>query len=85
MQSVLDELKRRRVLKTAAWYAAAAWAATEMLGFLLPALNFPRWTITVVAIVFVVGFPVAMFLAWVFDIEGDGISRTAAASARGRG
>lgn len=84
MRSVLDELKRRRVLKTAAWYAAAAWAATEMLGFLLPALNFPRWTITVVAIVFVVGFPVAMFLAWVFDIEGDGISRTAAASARGK-
>jgi TolB-like protein/Tfp pilus assembly protein PilF len=84
MQSLLQELKRRRVLQTAAVYVAAAWAATEMLGFLLPALNFPRWTVTIVAILFVLGFPVAMLLAWVFDVDGDGIRRTVPGSAKGK-
>lgn len=84
MRFVLEELKRRRVLQVAALYIAIAWAATEMLGFLLPALNFPRWTVTVVAILFVIGFPVAMFLAWVFDVKADGIQRTAPSSARGK-
>jgi TolB-like protein/tetratricopeptide (TPR) repeat protein len=84
MQSILQELKRRHVLQTAALYIAIAWAATEMLGFLLPALNFPRWTVTIVAIVFVLGFPVAMFLAWAFDVKADGIQRTAPGSAKGK-
>ena len=84
MPSLIRELKRRRVLQTAAVYVAAAWAGTEMLGFLLPALNFPRWTVTIVAILFVLGFPVAMLLAWVFDVDGDGIRRTAPSSAKGK-
>lgn len=84
MRSLLSELKRRRVLQTAAVYVAVAWGATEMLGFLLPALNFPRWTVTIVAILFVVGFPVAMLLAWVFDVNEDGIRRTSPGSTRGR-
>lgn len=84
MRSILQELKRRHVLQTAALYIAIAWAGTEMLGFLLPALNFPRWTVTIVAIVFVLGFPVAMFLAWAFDVKADGIQRTAPGSAKGK-
>lgn len=84
MSSIFRELKKRHVLQTAAIYAAVAWAGTEMLGFLLPALNFPRWTITVVAIVFVLGFPVAMFLAWAFEIKADGAKRTDPGSAKGR-
>ena len=84
MRWVVQELKRRRVLKTAALYVAIAWAATEMLGFLLPALGFPGWTITIVAILFVLGFPVVIFLAWFFDVNADGIRRTEPSSARGK-
>ena len=73
MQSLLHELKRRRVLQTAAVYVAAAWAATEMLGFLLPALNFPRWTVTIVAILLVLGFPVTM-LGSVYPLNIEKVS-----------
>lgn len=84
MRSIIQELKRRHVLQTAAIYVAVAWAATEMLGFLLAALNFPTWTVTIVAILFVLGFPVAMFLAWAFDVTTDGIQRTVPGSAKGK-
>jgi TolB-like protein len=84
MRSTFDELSRRRVLKVAAVYVAIAWGATEILGFLLPALNFPPWTVTIIALLFILGFPVAMFLSWIFDIQADGIRRTSPASGRGR-
>jgi TolB-like protein/DNA-binding winged helix-turn-helix (wHTH) protein/Flp pilus assembly protein TadD len=79
------ELKRRRVLQVALLYAAVAWSITEVVSFLLDALPvFPAWSKTLVAIIFVVGFPVAMLLAWRFDIGADGIKRTQASSREGR-
>ncbi len=83
MSGGLSELWRRRVFRSAALYIAVAWGLTETLGFLLPALRFPEWTVTVVALLFVVGFPVAMFLAWMFDVGPDGIRRTSPTSLRG--
>jgi serine/threonine-protein kinase len=82
---LLAELKRRRVLQVALLYAAVAWSITEVVSFLLDALPvFPPWSKALVAIVFVVGFPVAMLLAWRFDIGKDGIKRTHASSREGR-
>ena len=83
--SLIGELGRRRVVQVALLYAAVAWSITEVLSFLLDALPvFPAWSKPLVAIVFVVGFPVAMFLAWRFDIGPGGIERTSASTARGR-
>ena len=79
------ELGRRRVLQTALIYAAAAWSIIEVLSFLIEALPvFPEGSKSFVAILFVVGFPVTMFLAWRFDIGPGGLRRTDAASAEGR-
>ena len=76
-QGLFSELGRRRVLRVALLYAAAAWSITEVLSFLLDALPiFPQGTKALIAILFVLGFPVAMFLAWRFDIGPDGIERT---------
>ena len=84
-QHLFAELGRRRVLQTALIYAAAAWSITEVLSFLIEALPvFPEGSKSFVAILFVVGFPVTMFLAWRFDIGPGGIRRTQAASAEGR-
>ncbi|MDH3642380.1 MAG: tetratricopeptide repeat protein [Gammaproteobacteria bacterium] len=83
--SLLAELSQRRVLRVSVIYAAVAWSITEAVSFLFEALPvFPAWSNALVAILFVVGFPVAMFLAWRFDIAPDGIKRTEASSARGR-
>ena len=76
-QGLFSELGRRRVLRVALLYAAVAWSITEVLSFLLDALPiFPQGTKALIAILFVLGFPVAMFLAWRFDIGPDGIERT---------
>jgi TolB-like protein/DNA-binding winged helix-turn-helix (wHTH) protein len=84
-QGLLAELGRRRVLQAALVYAAVAWSITEILSFLIDALPvFPGWSQALVAILFVVGFPVAMFLAWRFDIGPDGIRRTRAVDNRDR-
>ncbi|MDX1480836.1 MAG: tetratricopeptide repeat protein [Woeseiaceae bacterium] len=83
--SLLAELGRRRVLQAALIYAAVAWSITEVVAFLLDAIPvFPAWSKSLVAILFVVGFPVAMFLAWRFDIGPGGIERTQAATTQGR-
>ena len=82
---VVAELGRRRVLQTAVIYAAAAWSITEVVSFLIDALPvFPSWSKALVAILFVVGFPIAMFLAWRFDLGPDGIKRSEASSREGR-
>jgi TolB-like protein/DNA-binding winged helix-turn-helix (wHTH) protein/Tfp pilus assembly protein PilF len=84
-RGLVAELGRRRVLQVALIYAAIAWSITEVVSFLIEALPvFPEWSKALVAIVFIVGFPVAMFLAWRFDIGPGGIKRTEAASTEGR-
>ena len=84
-QHLFAELGRRRVLQTALIYAAAAWSITEVLSFLIEALPvFPEGSKSFVAILFVVGFPVTMFLAWRFDIGPGGVRRTQTSSAEGR-
>ena len=83
---VLEELKRRKVLKTAALYFAVAWGATEILSYLVERIPvFPAWADTAIAILFVLGFPVTVFLAWMFDVGKDGVRRADPASGIGKG
>jgi adenylate cyclase len=72
-----SELKRRRVGKVAIGYGAVAWAVTEASSVVMPALRLPEWTVTFVVVFLMVGFPVAMIMAWVFDVGPQGIKRTA--------
>ena len=84
-ENFLKELTRRRVVQVALLYFAVAWTVTEVLSFLFEAIPvFPVWSKTLVALLFVLGFPVAMFLAWRFDIGPDGIKRTESSSTRGK-
>jgi TolB-like protein/Tfp pilus assembly protein PilF len=70
------ELKRRRVGKVAIAYGTIAWLVTEASSVVLPALRLPEWTVTFVVVFLLVGFPIAMVLAWVFDVGPQGIERT---------
>jgi TolB-like protein/thioredoxin-like negative regulator of GroEL len=82
--SFFIELRKRKVIQTAALYIAVAWGATEILVTVAERLFMPAWIPTLVVIAFVVGFPVAMFLAWTFDITPEGIRRTTIESRRGK-
>lgn len=83
MADLLSELKRRRVYQSAAIYAVVAWGLAQAVDFVAARLFMPEWVSTLTAIVFIVGFPVAVFLAWVFDIEPGGVRRVGIGSVKG--
>ena len=66
------ELRRRRVLPVAGAYIAIAWLVIEVADFLLEQGGAPGWALRLLAIVFIVGFPVAVALAWIIQVQPDG-------------
>ena len=83
MAGFFGELKRRRVYQSAAIYAVAAWGLAQVVDFVAERLFLPDWVPTITAIVFVIGFPVVIFLSWGFDLGKDGLRRAEPYSARG--
>ena len=81
--SFIAELRKRKVVQAAAIYVAVAWGVTEVVVTVVEQLFLPQWVATLAVIFFVVGFPVAMFLSWMFDVTPDGIQRTTLTSRRG--
>jgi TolB-like protein/Tfp pilus assembly protein PilF len=72
----LAELKRRKVVRVAIVYVVVGLVVVEAANNLLPALNLPDWTVTLVVALAILGFPVAVALAWAFDITPSGVRRT---------
>jgi TolB-like protein/Flp pilus assembly protein TadD len=70
------ELKRRRVYRVAVAYAAVAFVIWQAADFVLPAARVPDWTHTLVLVFTLVGFPIALVLAWALEITPEGIRRT---------
>lgn len=81
LQSLIAELKRRRVFRVAAVYALVAWALIQGAGTLVPLLELPTWVGKLVVVLVALGFPIALVLAWAFDITPEGVQRTANESA----
>jgi tetratricopeptide (TPR) repeat protein len=79
----LFELRRRRVLPMAGAYLVIGWLVTEAAGFLLEQAAAPGWILRLLAIAFVVGFPVAVVLAWIIQRRSDG--RWSLDSSKGQG
>jgi TolB-like protein/thioredoxin-like negative regulator of GroEL len=82
--SFFSELRKRKVVQTAAIYGAVAWGVTEIVVTVVEQLFLPQWVSTLAVIGFVVGFPVTMLLAWTFDLTSQGLQRTNIASRRGK-
>jgi adenylate cyclase len=73
--SFFKELKRRNVFKVAVAYIIVAWLLLQVSDTLVPALHLPEWFHSGVAFLLIIGFPVAMIIAWAFEITADGIQR----------
>ena len=71
-----QDLKRRKVIKVIAMYAATAFIIMEAGEIMLPRLGLPDWTVTFIIILLIVGFPIAIILSWIFDVTPEGIKRT---------
>ena len=75
LQRLVSDLRRRQVFKAAAVYGAAGYVIVEGADVFVPALLLPAWIVTAVAFTVVLGFPLALALAWVFDVAPDGVRR----------
>src|SRR5215831_15640525 len=78
MTGFFEELKRRKVYRVAIAYVVGSWALAQGLAQVLPVFDIPNSAIRGVIALLLVGFPVALVLAWMFDITPTGIERTSA-------
>ena len=64
MKKFLEDLRRRKVLPAALTYAAIGWVLLQAASIILPALLLPAWTLRFLLVLVIVGFPLAVTLAW---------------------
>jgi TolB-like protein len=74
--SLLAELKRRKVVRVAVVYAATAFVILQVADIMLPSLGVPDWALSLVVLLLILGFPVALVLAWALEVTPEGIKRT---------
>jgi hypothetical protein len=79
----LDELKRRKTVRAALVYLAAAWAGLEAAELLFPTFGAPEWALRALVLVAALGLVVTIVVAWAFDFTPEGIRRTSAPDAVG--
>lgn len=70
------ELRRRKVYRVAAGYGVVGWLIIQFATTVLPVLTLPAWTARLVIVLVLAGFPIALILAWAFDVGSEGITRT---------
>jgi len=69
------ELKRRHVYRVAVVYAVVAWLLTQIATQVFPFFEIPNWGVRLVVLTIVIGFPIALILAWAFELTPEGIKR----------
>lgn len=75
LRDFVGELQRRRVFRVALGYLVGAWIVVEVADVTFPRLGLPDWTVTLVLALTILGFPLTVILAWVFQITPEGIRR----------
>ena len=75
------EVKRRNVYKVAAAYGVVAWLLTEIATQVLPFFEIPNWGVRLIVLAIVIGFPIALVIAWAFELTPEGLKRTEIADA----
>ena len=74
--SFFSELRRRNVFRVALTYAVVAWLLLEIAAVFVPILDAPEWIITAFLVVLALGFVLAMFISWSFEMTPEGLKRT---------
>src|SRR2546426_10604846 len=81
MSGFFEELQRRKVYRVAAAYIIAAGFIIQIGSAVFPAWELPNWTLRLVVALLLAGFPVALILAWAYDVTPQGFQVTAKAPA----
>src|SRR5437762_2044993 len=80
-ENFFAELKRRNVYKVAVAYAIVGWLLIQIATQVFPFLEIPNWVVRLVIALVAIGFPIALVIAWAFEITPQGIERTEVADA----
>jgi len=73
--SFFDELKRRNVFRVAFGYVITAWLLLQVIDLVLENIKAPDWVMQVFMLALAIGFPLAIFFAWAFEMTPDGVKR----------
>ena len=73
--SLIRELKRRNVFRVTAAYLITAWLVMQVGDTMVPALRLPDWSASLLAFFLILGFPIAIFFAWAFELTPEGLKR----------
>jgi hypothetical protein len=83
MSGFFEEVKRRKVYRVAAAYIIAAGFLIQIGSAVFPALELPNWAFRLAVVLLLMGFPIALILAWAYDVTPQGIRATPAPTASG--
>jgi TolB-like protein len=73
--SFFTELKRRNVFRVGIAYLIGSWLLAQIAELILGTFNAPDWTLQFIFVVLLIGFPIALFFAWAFELTPDGVKR----------
>ena len=73
--SFFTELKRRNVFRVGIAYLIGSWLLAQIAELLLDTFKAPEWTMQFIVVVLLIGFPIALFFAWAFELTPDGVKR----------
>src|ERR1700676_3975214 len=76
IDNFFSELKRRNVYKVAVAYAIVGWLLVQVATQVFPFLEIPNWVVRLVITLVAIGFPIALVIAWAFELTPEGLKRT---------
>src|SRR6266481_5430021 len=75
-KNFFGELKRRNVYKVAAAYVVVGWALAQGIAQVFPVFDIPNWALRLMVLAIIIGFPIALVIAWAFELTPEGIKHT---------
>src|SRR5438477_10611052 len=81
MNNLFTELKRRNVYKVAVAYAVVGWLLVQVTTQVFPIFEIPNWASRLIVLAIIIGFPIALVIAWAFELSPEGLKRSEIADA----
>ncbi len=75
-KNFFKELKRRKIYRVAITYAMVAWLTVQVVSLTCSTFNAPEWIMQMIFVILIIGFPIALFLGWAYELSPEGIVRT---------
>ena len=76
LNNFFKELKKRKVFRSLAFYAGASFIILQVCSIVFPALLLPDWSMRLVVVLLIIGFPTLIIFSWIYDVTPEGVIKT---------